>query len=475
MIKNRSGLFYGWRIVLASALAMLFGSIPIVVYAFGVFLKPLARDFHAGRAAISFAFTLHNIAVASATPIAGWLTDRFGARKVILSSTLVLGIVLVSNSLSTSNTWELYAFFAVVGLFEAGVGPIPYSKVISRWFDRKRGLALALMILGFAFGALVMPSFAQYLIGKGGWRFAYATMGASSLLVSLPLVACFLKERPEALNLLPDGASARESKPFFDVANVGVDRSEALHTSAFWLLLASVLLVSSSLHACLTHLPAILADRGSTPQAAALASSVLGAGVLLGRTCSGILMDRFFAPYVAAITYAGAGAAIGLFRLAGSQELAFTAALFIGIAFGAESDILAYLISRYFGLRSFGAIYGVIFSGFLLAGAFGTFIMGAAFDARHSYALPLSLFCLAAVTGAAFMTCLGPYRYKPPATSQDLAAETSFGQSVSSNKRKAPQSSAPPACSRSPCDRPDGPISQRSLVWTKLIPNRYLS
>ncbi|MBV8827711.1 MAG: MFS transporter, partial [Acidobacteriaceae bacterium] len=342
----------------------------------------------------------------------------------------VVGIVLLSNRFSSSRVWQLYAFFALVGLFEAGAGPVPYGKVVSRWFDRNRGLALALMITGVAFGALLMPSFAQFLITTGGWRFAYAVMGAAGLVIALPLIGCVLKERPEALNLLPDGTAAMTSEQFLKAAETGLSRRDALHTSAFWLLLGSVFLVSTAMHACFTHLPAILADRGSTAQAAALASSVLGAGMLIGRTCSGILMDRFFAPYVAAITYAGAAVGIGLLRIAGSHELAFTAALLIGIAFGAESDIVAYLISRYFGLRSYGAIYGVIFSGFVLAGAFGAFIMGVAFDARHSYALPLVLLSLAAILGAAFMTCLGPYRYKPHGTSEAVAAQPSFEPSV---------------------------------------------
>jgi MFS family permease len=427
------GLFYGWRIVLASAVAILFGSVPIVVYSFGVFLKPLAADFHVGRAAISFAFTLHNIAVAAATPLVGWLTDCFGARKIILPCTLVIAIVLLSNIFSSARIWQLYLLFALVGLFEAGAGPVPYSKVISRWFDRKRGLALALMVSGFAFGALIMPSLAQYLIALGGWRFAYGTIGAASLLISLPLVACFVREWPEELSVLPDGAAVQIAKPFSEATEIGVNRREALRSSAFWFILASVLLVSSAIHACFTHLPAILADHGSTAQNAAFASSVLGAGVLIGRTCSGVLIDRFFAPYVAAITFAGAGAAIGLLHIAESGELALAAALFIGFALGTESDIVAYLISRYFGIRSFGAIYGVIFSGFVLAGAFGTFVMGAAFDARHSYALPLGLFSLAAILGAALMACLGPYRYQPGVMSKGIAAQPRLEQSVLSN------------------------------------------
>jgi predicted MFS family arabinose efflux permease len=168
--------------------------------------------------------------------------------------------------------------------------------------------------------------------------------------------------------------------------------------------------------ACLTHIAAILADRGTSAQAAALATSLFGGGLLFGRTGSGYLLDRFFAPRVAALIFGGAAVGIGLLRIATSQELTLAAAFFIGLGLGAEVDIMAYLTSRYFGLRSFGTIYGVIFAGFGLAGGLGAYLMGAAFDATGSYALPLALFCFATLIGAALMLRFGPYRYqvRPP-------------------------------------------------------------
>jgi cyanate permease len=124
------------------------------------------------------------------------------------------------------------------------------------------------------------------------------------------------------------------------------------------------------------------------------------------------LSDRFFAPRVAALIFASAAAGMGLLGIANSRAVALIAAFFIGIGLGAEVDIMAYLTSRYFGLRSFGAIYGFLFAGFLLAGGLGTYLMGAAFDATGSYALPLTVFCAMTLIGAALMMRLGPYRYQ---------------------------------------------------------------
>ena len=156
---------------------------------------------------------------------------------------------------------------------------------------------------------------------------------------------------------------------------------------------------------------AIFSDRGNSAQIGALASSLLGVGVLIGRTGSGYLLDRFFAPHVAALIFAAAAFGMGLLRIASSQELAFAAAFLIGLALGAEGDIIPYLTSRYFGLRSFGKICGFTFAGFVLAGGLGAYVMGAAFDARGSYAFPLVICCIAAFTGAALLIGLGPYRY----------------------------------------------------------------
>ncbi len=414
MVRTRPRAFYGWWVVFTAALGLFLGAIPIVVFSFSVFLKPIAQEFHAGRGAVSFAFTLHNLIAGISIPFAGWLIDRFGARRVILPSMILVALVLLLSEFCSGNIWQLYAFYGSLGLLNCGAGPVPYANVISHWFDRYRGLALGLMMFGLGLGAFITPSLAQYLIVRIGWHSTYAVVGVGILLVSLPVVAMFLKERPEQAGLLPDGAiSAHRALPIKNDANDrGMSWHETWHSGTFWLLLSAFIVVSASVHACFTHMAAILGDRGSHAQSAALASSLLGGGVLIGRTGSGYLLDRFFAPRVAAVIFGGAAIGIALLRIASSQELAFAAAFLIGIALGAEGDIMPYLTSRYFGLRSFGEIFGFTFAGFALAGGLGAYLMGAAFDAKGSYDFPLASFCIAALSGAALMMVLGPYRYE---------------------------------------------------------------
>lgn len=408
---SRSRVFYGWWITLTCALGLFLGPIPIVIFSFGVFLKPLVREFHTGRGPVSFCHTLLTCIVALSLPMVGRLMDRIGAKKVILTCTVLTGMILLASNFLSARIWELYLFFAALGLASCGISPVSYCNIVTHWFDRYRGLALGVMMFGLGAGALVIPSIAQYLIAHLGWRSAFGVTGGAMLLIALPVLTLFLKDRPEELGLVPDGDHAVRSA-WATSSDYGLSWSEAWRDRTYWILLCAFVLVSVSVQACLAHLAAILADRGAAAQTAALATSLFGGGVLIGRTASGYLLDRFFAPRVAALIFAGAACGIGVLRMASSQGLAFLAAFLIGLGLGAEVDIMAYLTSRYFGLRSFGAIYGVIFAGFGMAAGLGAYVMGAAFDGSGSYTSMLAVFCVATLIGALLMLRLGPYRYE---------------------------------------------------------------
>lgn len=169
-------------------------------------------------------------------------------------------------------------------------------------------------------------------------------------------------------------------------------------------------LVSISVQGCLVHTTAMLIDRGIAAQTAALGSSLVGAAVLLGRVGTGYLLDHLFAPRVAAVFFGGAALGIGLLWL-GTTPVAFAGAFLVGLGLGAEVDLIAYLISRYFGLRAFGKVYSSAFAAFALAGALGPLIMGASFDQTGSYRGALATFLVATLVAAVLMTRLGPYRY----------------------------------------------------------------
>jgi len=185
-----------------------------------------------------------------------------------------------------------------------------------------------------------------------------------------------------------------------------------LHTSELWIMLSALFLVTAGVHACFIHLPEILTDRGSTAQRAALASAFFGVGLFSGRVGCGYLLDRFFAPHVAALLFGGAALGIALLGAGHAIWTAFIAAFLVGLGIGAEVDLIGYLTSRYFGLRSFGEIFGWIWAVFGASGGLGAYLMGAGFDKTGSYAMPLAGFFCAALIAMLLMTRLGPYRYR---------------------------------------------------------------
>jgi predicted MFS family arabinose efflux permease len=420
MIKKRLPVFYGWWVVATAAIALSLSPAAMVVFSFSVFLKPLAQELHSSRAAISLAFTLFNLMVGICSPAAGKLTDRFPARKVIVPCTVACVLILFASNALSAKLWEICAFYLALGLFGSGTSIVPYSKVVSHWFDRRRGIALGLMAVGGGCAAMIMPSLAQRIITQVGWRLAYTTMAALTLLIAIPLIATFLKECPEEPRIARDASS---QLPIARRGDSGASWREVRRRGAFWLVLCAYCFVGTGIHGCFIHMSALLSDRGTSLKVAALASSLIGAGSITGRLLSGYLLDRFFALKVAKLTFGAIAVAMALLGIPGRTDIAFPAAFVIGLGLGAEGDIIAYLISRYFGLRSFGEIYGYAFSAFVLTGALGPLLMGAGFDRMGSYLFPLLIFSAAALAAAIFVSRLGPYRY---VASEDTARRTTL-------------------------------------------------
>src|SRR5580658_1235984 len=135
MNSKHHTVFYGWWVVLTAAVGLFWG-VPITVYSFSVFLKPLMHEFGAGRAAVSLAYTFQSLMAAMSAPLSGRLIDRYGARKVILPGAAMFGLTLISMKIFSGGIWLFWILYGFLGVLLSGVGPLPYDNVVSHWFDR---------------------------------------------------------------------------------------------------------------------------------------------------------------------------------------------------------------------------------------------------------------------------------------------------------------------------------------------------
>jgi MFS family permease len=383
-----------------------------MIFSFSVFFKSLVVNFHASRGAVSLAFSLFNTVGALLIPATGMLIDRFGAKRVILVFTLLYGLGLCSALWVGTSVWQLYLFFIVLGVVMAsGPAPVTYGVVISHWFNRHRGLALGLSMMGIGVGSVVVPILSQRLITGFGWRAAFAIFGGAVILLPLPIVAAFLQNDPSQRGLQPDGDEKDQVSRLQPPDKQGLTWHEIWHSPTFWILICIFSLAGASVHGAALHMSAIFTDRGVTAERAAIATALVGTAVMLGRVTSGYLLDRLFAPRVAILFYGATALGIAILCAGTSGPIALVASFLVGLGMGAEVESMAYMMTRYFGLHAFGTAYGHAFGAFMLSGAAGVFLMGAGFDRFHSYTVPLASLGVAMVLALVLLSRLGPYRY----------------------------------------------------------------
>jgi MFS family permease len=387
--------YYGWRVVLAACFGVMAGFGSLFVYTFAVFVKPLSVQFGWSREAISLGFGLAAITLGVISPLLGRWIDRFGPRRIILPCMTVYCCAILSLALLRSHLWQFYLTCIVLGVVGNGAAHLAYSRSISTWFQRRLGTALAFVMVGAGLGAMILPVVAQAMITRAGWRAAYLSLGSLALLLGLPLSWRYIVDR---------GAVHRETTP---VAHSGLTWQQGLRSFAFWIIVAILFVSSISMNGAITHLSALLTDRGITPGDAALCASLLGGSSVLGRIGVGWLLDRFFGARVALAVNLATAAGIFLLAHAGSFSAGCLAAALIGIGAGGEAAITPYLLTRYFGLRAFSTLYGLTWTFYAAAGAIGPVILGRAFDLTGSYT-SLLVVLAAALALAAVMNLFLP-------------------------------------------------------------------
>lgn len=352
----------GWRLILASAFGVGFGSIGFVTYSIGAFIDPLGREFGWSRTEVQGAIAFGVGLGGFFAPVVGYMIDRYGGRAIALWGLVGVAIGYLLAGASQGSLWYFYGAYAAVALLGAGSGPVSWTRAIAGHFHRRRGLALALTLSGTGMAAIFVPPYSVYVVQNYGWRAGY--MG----LALLPIIALVLA----LFFFFPGRSSADDGAGIVDGRSLtGLSLREAMASYRFWLLLASILAMYIGITGIVPNLIPALTDKGFTPAAAASIQSGYGVSLIIARLGIGWLLDRFWGPGVAAVTLTSPVVACLILMGEPGYGTAMLASVLVGAAAGAELDLLAYFAARYFGLRHYGRIYGLLYTGVALGAGVG--------------------------------------------------------------------------------------------------------
>ena len=394
-----------WWVVAGAVTGLFVCNGPVLAFTFGVFLKPLMADMGWDRAEASFALSFGGIFSAIMVPVFGWLMDRWSIRQVALPGIVVYALAIALLAVSPKALLAFTLLFALAEGLSAIQTPIGYAKAIAAWFDRRRGLALGIAMGGVGLGGFVMPQLAEALIERFTWRGAYLGLAALTAVVALPAVGLWIRE--------PGPGEGERGGPMTQAtaaALPGLTVREVLATGRFWMLLAIFFLVGIAINGSVAHVVPLLTDAGIPRAQAAATLGVFGLATLGGRLLAGYLVDRFFAAYVATVLFLAPIAGFA-FLFTAHGMLPTIGVILLGLGLGTEIDLIAFLVSRYFGQRSFGQLYGYCFMLFGFGSSAGRFLGGYLYDLAHSYGPALIGASVALVIAVVFVNLLGPYVY----------------------------------------------------------------
>ncbi len=400
-VRNNSGqtseFARGWPVLFASFIGIMVGLTAMPFYSYGVFSGALEAEFGWSRSQTQLPMLFQTIGALLILPFIGWACDKFGARPVALLSMILYGFAFAALSLLGANAWQYFATVFLIGLVGAGTTPVTWTRAINAAFQRNRGIALGAALMGTGFMGFIAPQFATYMIEAYGWRIAFLALSGFPILIGIPIVAFFFRERTDTDQVAQELIS-------------GKTFGEALKDYRFAVIAVAFMVISFGIGGSIPNLFPLYVGNGFSPVEAGAIMSSVGLSVIVGRVVTGFLLDHLWAPGVAAFLMCLP--AISCFLLV-SDSISYTDALIatilLGLAAGAEFDIIAYLASRYFGMKSYSKIYSLLYMAFAIGAAVAPALFGIAYDQYGSYNLILMVSAALFVAGGLVLLVLGKY------------------------------------------------------------------
>jgi MFS family permease len=385
-------------LVVAALFVVTYGiSTPLAAY--GVFLPVLAETFGWSRGALATALSINLLIGGLAGWIIGMLADRHGPRVILVVTVAMAGVAFALVA-AVDALWQLYLFVGVLG----GIGMSSFyllaAATVTHWFDERRGLALALVLVGFNLGYITAGPLAAWLIATVGWRPAYALLGSGCGLITLvaaltvrvprPAERPHLRRAPAAAGATPDGFAP------------GMTMRDALADPRQWYLNVSWFLMGGLALMISVHVVPFARDQGISLAAAALSLTAYGVGAVSGRLTAGIVSDRVGALTTIRIGYTLQVLALAALWWVTSREALLMSLAIFGAGFAAADTMITKVIPDVFGMRAIGAIMGVLTLGWRTGAAVGPAAAGFLHDATGSYAIPFGAAPIAVVVSWAF-------------------------------------------------------------------------
>lgn len=398
VLTGRRRPFYGWWLLAWSVTAMALGS-GVSFWAFGFYVSPLEREFGWSRAEVSLGFSAALLVSGLSGPFVGRWIDVRGPRSAI-----ILGTVLTAASYvllaSTDTLWQWYLYSALNAVVRQLMFFIPFMSLISRWFVRRRGIAVSILGTGFSLGGFVVVPLVGLAIDTIGWRASMLASGAAVALLFLPIGLWIVRNTPAELGLQPDGASSAEptaasasSTPAPGSALEGLTLRQALRTPLFWVLSSALMLFFYGMFGWLVHQVPFYESVGiPRAQAATIVSVTAGLSVFT-RLAVGVIADRITRFEVVALVLALVllGGMVTLLVSTSLPAIAFFLLLWV-IGTSGGPMIEALLLTRAFGVAHFATILGAVVVVETIGQILSPTLAGAIYDATGSYTWALVMF-----------------------------------------------------------------------------------
>lgn len=386
-------IFYGWWIVAACfLLAFLFAGAGF--YSFSIFIRPLENEFGWDRAAISLTMSIHFILGGLMGPFAGKLTQLYGPKKVMIFSALGSGACFMLVSL-TGSLWYFYTIYAVLALMLSGMGVITISTLLAKWFEKRRGTATGMALVGISAGGLILAPAMGLITTSFGWRSSYLFLGLLVWGTALPVIQLVIRDRPADIGMAPDGernypargdSSLREAGRT-DSARIseGWSQHDSFRSRAFWCISGSFFLASLAQMGILQHQVPMIVDTGVTEATAATALGMTAGIGGLGKLSFGRISEIL--PFRYAVILCFGLQAIAVFTLIHTHTIAmvWVYVLVFGFSMGGIVVLMPLTVGNFFGLASFSVILGILWLINAVGGALGTYASGLIYDYHGNY------------------------------------------------------------------------------------------